>query len=476
MLECRLSRCFAGKKDGVVKVNRQSAVPLTATLTRWAEGLQWGDLPNEVVHQAKRVIVDYLAATIAGSSSGPANIVQRYVSDTESAGPCAVFGTALRFSAPAAALANGTAAHGLELDDGYTPGGFHPGGPTLSAILSAAQRRHASAEQILLATAIGFEVSCRIAGCAHPATWRRGFHNTPLAGVFGAAAGVSTILEKGDMLNALGLAGSHAGGLFEFLGSGAEVKRLHAGKAARDGLLSADLATRGMTGPPTVLEGRNGYLHAFAGDNFDPEHLVGELGKEWRMLQTYVKPYPCCRHLHGPIDAVLQLNRSERIDPESVTSVRVETFTAAAQHNGTEFRDFLDAQMSIPYAVAVTLLYGLPHLEHFEEKVRQDPRVERLASVIEVEEADDCTRDFPRMRPARVTIRSGSEEHVVRVDQPYGEPSNPVSDEDVEAKLRMLAGPVLGAERCDRLASELWDFKDPETIFAFAGQTLRSPN
>ena len=446
--------------------------PLTAALADWAGSLRYDDLPDDVVHQAKRVILDYIAATVAGSVSGPAKIVQGYLEATEGSGPATVLGTSLRFSAANAALANGTAAHGLELDDGYTPGGFHPGGPTLSGVLAMAQGRKSSAEEVLLATVIGFELSCRLAGAGHPATWRRGFHNTPIAGVFGSAVGVTALLggDAEAMTHAMGIAGSHAGGLFEFLGSGAEVKRLHAGKAGRDGLISADLAARGLTGPRTVLEGKNGYLHAFADDDYDQEHLIGGLSTDWRMLQTYVKPYPCCRHLHGPIDAVLALSKQSPIDVDAVESVRVETFTAASRHGGKSVEDFLDAQMSIPYAIAVTLLHGVPLLEHFESDVRQDPRVRRLIDLVEVEEAEDCVRDFPAQRPARVTLRVAGEERVLRIDQPYGEPSNPVLDDDLEAKLHRLAEPILGADRCKRIVSEVWSFDDPQELFTLLGE------
>jgi 2-methylcitrate dehydratase PrpD len=445
--------------------------PLTTTLAEWAASVRYEALPAEVVHHAKRVVLDYAAATVVGSTSGPARIVREHLAETEAPGPATVVGSSLRFSAANAALANGTAAHGLEVDDGYTPGSYHPGGPVLSAVLATAQARGCSGTDILLATAVGFELSCRLAEAGHPATWRRGFHNTPVLGVFGAAA-ASASLRGGDaalVANALGIAGSHAGGLFEFLGQGAEVKRLHAGKAGRDGVMSAELAARGLTGPTTVLEGTSGYVHAFTGGDFDADSVLAGLGSEWRMLGTYVKPYPCCRHLHGPIDAILALSEAEPIQVEDLDSVLVETYTSAARHAGTVFDDLLDAQMSIPYAVAVTLLYGIPGLEHFQADVRGEPAVRRLVEKVHVREARDCARDYPTMRPARVVLRGPGGERGLRIDQPYGEPSNPMRDRDLEAKLHRLAGPVIGAERCKRIISEIWSFDAPQRLFAELG-------
>lgn len=447
---------------------RVDPASITSQLVEWAAEVQGATLPRAVVHQAKRAVLDYLAAALVGTTSPSARILHRYLADTEPEGTSTVFGTPLRVSPPSAALANGTATHGLEIDDGYTPGGTHPGGPVVSAVLAVAEARGSEAQDMLLATAVGIEIACRIGGAGHPATWRHGFHNTPISGVFGAAAAVTRLLggTRADMANAMGLAGSHAGGLFEFLHGGGEVKRLHPGKAARDGIVSAELAVRGLTGPTTVLEGPNGYFQAFAGGDYDVDHLVGGLGDTWRMLNTYVKPYPCCRHLHGPIDAILALEAQERIDPTAVDSVRVETFSTAARHANREIDGFLDAQLSIPYAVAITLLHGAPSLEHFETTVRDDPRVRGLLAKVDVHEAEDCVRDYPAMRPARVTIRTAGAERVHRIDHPYGEPSNPMKDADLEAKLHRLAGPIVGAERTVRIADAVWAFDDPGRLFA----------
>lgn len=445
--------------------------PMTMILAEWAGALTVDDLPPEVMHQAKRVILDYVAATLAGSTSPAARIVQDYLAETELPGTATVVGTTHTFTPPNAALANGTAAHGLEIDDGYTPGAYHPGGPNLSAILAAAEGRGSSAADVLLATVVGFELSCRLAGAGHPATWANGFHNTPIAGVFGAAASVATLAggDAGIIANALGLAGSHAGGLFEFLGQGAEVKRYHAGKAGRDGLVCAELAARGLTGPTTVLEGSRGYVHAFAGDDFDEAFLLDGLGSDWHVLRTYVKPYPCCRHLHGPIDAVLALQERGPIDLDALSSITVETYPAAARHDLQTVDDFLDAQMSIPYAIAVTLLDGVPGLDNFDATWRDDPRVRPLMDLVQVNIADDCARDYPQMRPARVTLDGEGGARSLRIDQPYGEPSNPVTDQDLEAKLIRLAAPLVGEDRCKRIIEEVWTFDDPQALFALMG-------
>jgi 2-methylcitrate dehydratase PrpD len=326
-------------------------------------------------------------------------------------------------------------------------------------VLAAAQHAGAAADTVLRAVATAVEVTCRIARSAHPATREAGFHNTALAGVLGAAAGVSVVLglDRPAVASALGVAGSHSGGLFEFLGSGAEVKRLHAGKAARDGLLSAHLARRGVSGPATVLEGANGYFHAFARGAWRPDALLDGLGEQWALRDTYVKVYPCCRHLHGAIDALLDL-RAEH-DLNAVTAVRVETYSVAAAHSHTRFDSHMDAQMSLPYAVAVSLLDGQVGMTQFDVAHRASPAVAELAARVEVVAGAEFDARYPRERPARVTVhRSGRPTLVREVGQPRGEPSSPLDDRELTAKFHVLADPVLGADRAARVADAVWAF------------------
>jgi 2-methylcitrate dehydratase PrpD len=347
-----------------------SDLPLTKTIADWVSSTGTSDLPPEVSHQVRRIVVDYLTATLLGATTEPATIVREYYASHDTSRASTVIGTTVRLSPPNAAAANGTAAHALDLDDGYTPGGFHPAASVVSAALSAAEDIGNSAEDIVRAIALGYEVACRLAGSTHPHQRNRGFHNTALVGVFGAATAVGVLrdLDALRLANAYGLAGSHAGGLNAYLDEGSDVKRYHPGKAARDGLVSAELAARGLTAPTTVLEGPRGYLHAFAGGQFDLDHLVGDLGNTWRMTRTYNKPYPCCRHVHGAIDAALDIREREGLSADDIESVRVETFAIAAHHDNKDIHHVLDAQMSLPYSVSVALVHGEVGMEQFGDR------------------------------------------------------------------------------------------------------------
>lgn len=442
-----------------------------SVLADWVSRIRHTTLPAEVTQHAKRLLLDHLGAAVAGAGTPTAMAVREVVQEMYPGAAATVIGGG-RASAAGAALANGTAAHALDVDDGYTLGSVHPSAPTLPAVLAAAESSGADAETVIRAIVAAVEVTCRLARCAHPATREAGFHNTALAGVFGAAAGVSVVLglDAATIASSFGVAGSHAGGLFEFLGTGAEVKRLHAGKAARDGLLSVHLARGGVSGPATVLEGSNGYFHAFARDNWRPGDLLTGLGETWALKDTYFKAYPCCRHLHGAIDALLAMRDEDDLDTRDVTEVVVETYAIAAGHSHTKVDGLIDAQMSLPYAVAVSLLDGQVGMAQFDAAHRTSAAVLDLSARVRILAAADLDARYPHERPARVTVRRPGRDDLQReVAQPLGEPSRPLDDVGLSAKFHLLADPVLGSAQAERVIDAVWAFEDVVQVLKLVG-------
>lgn len=435
---------------------------LTRKIASWVHRQSRLDLPDEVQHHARRMVLDHLGGVVASSVGEVSGAVANHVRRTYGEGPATAIGLG-RATALGAAVLNGTNGHGIEADDGYTPGSFHPTSVILPAVFAVGQERNLEMVQVLRAAAIGMELGCRIAASGHPATRKKHFHNTPVAGVFGAAAAVAVLrgLSEEGIANALGIAGSHAAGLFEFLGSSAEVKRYHAGKAARDGIASADLAESGLTGPVTVLEGPEGYFAAYAGEegvDWRPEAILDQLGERWVVRETYVKPYPCCRHLHGALDAAIQLRDENGVDSSAIEEIHVGTFAIAANHNGTDVRSMMGAQLSLPYSIAVALRRGKVTLQDFFPDAREDCETQALMEKVRVELDDAANKAYPLSgRPAEVTLRlAGGSEISRRVERPYGEYLNPMSDEDLEQKVRALAVPVIGEEGARYLAASAW--------------------
>lgn len=414
----------------------------TRRLASFVRGLDADDLDAPVLDAVARSLVDHLGVACAGVDTVAGEAVLAYVESAGGDGPATVVGTDYRTSPLFAALANGTTAHALDADDGHRAGSVHPGAAVIPAALAVAEREGASGADLATAIAAGYEATAVTAAAVQPAHRERGFHATATTGCFGASAAAARLLglDVEGTAHALGLAGTQAGGLFEFLATGSEAKRFHAGRAAMAGVLAADLAAVGLDGPDTVVEGTDGFARAFAGEydlsGFD------RLGDPFSVTRCYVKPYPNCRHVHGPIDAALGL-REGGLDPADVEAARVETYGVAAHHDRTDVETLVDAQMSIPYGVAVALLDGPPGLSAFDPP-RLDGAVRPLLDAVDVVRTDEMDARYPERRPCRLVVETvDGVEHVELVDEPRGSPDRPLSEESLRGKFHDLAARTL---------------------------------
>lgn len=439
---------------------------LTLDVSKWVAQQSHKSLPADVQQHIRRMILDHLGGVVASSVGEVSSAVGVHVLRQYGTGQVTAIGHG-RMTALGAALLNGTNGHGIETDDGYTPGSFHPTSVILPAVFAVAEEHGLGAERVITAAAIGMELSCRLAAAGHPKTRKNHFHNTPIAGVFGAAAAVAVLLDLDEVqiANALGIAGSHASGLFEFLGQSAEVKRFHPGKAARDGIASADLAAAGLTGPTSIFEGREGYFAAYAGKqgvDWFANKVSDDLGEKWVVLNTYIKPYPCCRHLHGAIDAVLALKQNNEIDLDQIESVHVATFGIAAGHGSTDVSTMMAAQLSIPFTLAVALERGAVTLSDFSEEGRSHAGLHRLMGLVSLSVDDQAEKDYPNSgRPAEVTLTFKSGKTLThRVQHPYGESAEPISNADLEQKVRLLSEGIIGSQGVSELIRSCWEFED----------------
>src|SRR5713101_292125 len=271
----------------------------TIRLARYAAALRYDDLPEEVVQQAKECIIDTVAAAICGSTLPWSRIVIDYAERTGPGGRSHILGRGSAVQAPAAALANGALAHAFELDSLTRPGaGAHPGATVLPPALAVAQQSGAAkgigGRDLIAAFVAGNEVMIRVGRATGHTNEARGFHAPGTTGPFGAAVACGHLLglDAGRMANALGIAGSLAGGLLEFAkGDGGMVKRLHLGRASEAGVMAASLAAAGFTGQRTVIEGEFGFLRVFCTE-FDVAELTRNLGHEYLTLSTVLKRYP----------------------------------------------------------------------------------------------------------------------------------------------------------------------------------------
>ena len=429
---------------------------------------RYADLAPAVIHAFKRALLDHVTCAVAGSAMPVSRALLSYFRENDASRVATVIASGAKLSASNAALVNGANTHGLDFDDGHTQGSAHPSGVIFPAALAAAEQYGATPQQLVLAVVLGYDVMVRIAAAMHPTTAQRGFHNTPLAGVFGAAAAVASLLglDAAQANHALGLAGSFAGGIRQYLEAGAEVKRIHPGKAARDGLLCAEFARRGISGPGRILEGRYGFAETHAGGQFKWNRLLDGLGERFEICHVYFKPYPCCRHYHAVMDGIRALREQHCIRPQDVASLRLGIYAVGVHgHDHKHCTSLLDAQMSAPVGAALALADGDVGAHLFLPESLQRPQVQRLVKLADTCVDEECERIYPARRSGAVamTLNDGRK-FATRVLDPKGESENPMSDADLERKFSVNCEPVIGNARCRAVLDAVWQFDRADGI------------
>ncbi|WP_333768481.1 MmgE/PrpD family protein [Streptomyces sp. IBSBF 2435] len=401
-------------------------------------------------------VLDLLGNCLAALSERPAEAVAATVGEWGGSPQATAIGSATRMPAPSAALVNGTLAHSLDFDDTHLPSVLHPSAAVVPAALAVAEQTGASGPAFCDAVAVGVEVTCRLgmAGydeeSANSVFFDRGQHATAICGTVGAAvaAGMLRGLSAAPLTSAIGIACSMGAGVIEANRTGGTVKRIHCGWAAHAGVVAAALAANGITGPPTVLEGRFGLLRAFCGDRFDLEAVTRDLGERWESDRIFVKPYPCNHFTHAGVEAALRIRRRE-VDPATITELTLgvpepvlRTIAEPLEGKRKPLSGYHGA-FSGPYTVAAALLggggLGLSHADFTDAAVADPVRLALAARVTPVADPE-CTRIFPHQFPAVLTVRlTDGAVLVERVRHNLGGPENPLSAADLAAKFRMNA-------------------------------------
>jgi 2-methylcitrate dehydratase PrpD len=436
----------------------------TAAIVQFVGELRHAALPDEVLHYARRHLLDTVGVMIAGAGGDVATRAEAVLAAVRPAGRIPVPGRARRADVIDAAFLGGTAAHGIELDDGFRQGSVHPGCVVVPAVLALGYDRHADGRAVMEAIVAGYEAVIAIGRACHPDLRQRGFHPTAAVGVFGSAAAAGKLrgLSADALANALGLAASSAAGLFAFVNGGGDIKRLHAGHAAREGLQAALLAEQGVEGPPDVIEARDGFMQAFAFGRADKAHSKSARAialppvAPFGITDCYIKPYPCCRHIQPAVEALIGLLNDEAIASDEVQRIDVATYRIAAEHAETGWDDFASAQLSFPYLMGLALKFRAVKFEHFSEQTRRDPAFGAIARKLSVTAPADVDRLYPQLRPARVTVTTARGSFTRQADEALGSRIVPLDDAGLTAKFLDLVGPVLGAARAKELGEHLW--------------------
>ncbi len=446
-------------------------VPISSALARFAAEARDGAVPRAVTDKVATHVLDVLGVQLAASRQDFAPAVREVTLGLGGPPESVGIGLAQELGAPNAALLNGTLAHGVDYDDTHLRSIVHPSATVTPAAMAVAEEVDADGIAVSAAIAAGLETAVRIGLAAEGEFHHRGFHATPIAGVFGAALAASMLyrLTLGQTVSALGLAASMAGGLLEFLTDGTSAKRLHGGWAAHGGVLAARLGRAGLSGPAGGLDGRFGLLPTLFAGAADPSRIGRGLGCDWEMLDIALKPYPCCHFVHAFLDGAAELRehlgvgRGEPAGEAALAQITaIEcgvvplTIPVVCEPRATKLRPQTpyDAQFSLPFSVAVMFSRGRVTLDEYEPETIADERLIALAHRVRI--VPEPRVEFPASFPGRLRLeladgRSFESDH----SDNRGGPGAPLSFEEVGAKFRANAVPSIGSEQAEAVISLL---------------------
>lgn len=429
---------------------------ITEQLGNFCASIRFNDLPSDVIDRAKYLFLDFWGLAARGGRLESSRAMLDFIKDLNIPGDSGVIGTDYATAPQYAALANGTFAHSLELDDVNNEASLHPAVAIFPSALAAAQMTGCSGKTFLTGVVLGYEVMVRLGKALGPSKhYLRGFHPTGTCGTFGAAAAAASILglTAEQTISAFGIAGSQAAASMEFLNEGAWTKRMHPGWAAHSGLLAALLARRNFFGPSTILEGKFGFLNSYSPEP-DFTKVTDNLGSEYLILRTSIKPHSCCRYKQAPIDGILQIMREHNLNSRDIAKVVLGmlniSFPIVVQPEEKKYnpKTVVDAQFSMPFGAAVAILRGQATLEEYTQDFVDSGDVREVMKKIVCVSNAELDKTYPRQWRATVEIETtGGQIYSTLIEYPKGDPENPLTWDELINKFNGVTSPVYSEER-----------------------------
>ncbi|HZM47456.1 MAG TPA: MmgE/PrpD family protein [Burkholderiales bacterium] len=434
--------------------------PYTRAIAEFVSGLTYEAIPEHVRHRVKLLMLDSLGCALYGADLEWCRMIQDSLGSVDTTRECVVWGTKKKLSAPHAALANGTAVQGFELDDVHRAGVLHVGAVVIPALLPIAERKAGmSGKEFLTAAVAGYEIGPRVGLCMGPAHIASGWHSGATLGVFSSAAGAARglKLDTDKTVHALGIAGTQAAGLMaaQF---GAMVKRMHAGRSSQSGLYGALFAEAGFTGIVNVLESEyGGFCTAMSQskDQFDLKELTAGFGSTWQTMGVALKFYSCVGSNHTTLDAIREMQAEKPFGAKDVKKIVVHGSKVTMEHVGWKYvpQGLTSAQLNLPYCVATWLIEGDCFVDQFTEDKVADPARMALAGKVEVHEDKAITAKGAKFRHvvhAEAHLNDGT---VLKrtVESGRGSEQKFASDSDIVEKFEKLAAKALPKAQVGRL-------------------------
>lgn len=454
------------------------AQTISERLARFSAELQFDAIPPEVIDKTKRMVLDTIGVSIGSTRIDFGVSALRMIADWGGAPEATLIGGRAKVPAHNAALCNGILGHGQDYDDTHTESVVHPSAALAPVAIAIAERTGASGQEMLAALVAGLEATIRIAMPALNKFHLRGFHTTSVAATFGAAI-IAAKLERLGLqktIDAIGISGSFTSGLLECIPAAAGAKRLHAGWGAMCGIIAAQFAHGGCSGPATVFEGKLGVYHSFLrGETLDLDVIFNGLGRRWETLDTRPKLYPCCHYLQAFLDCAAALRRKHSLQPENIAAVSCRIAQGAVNivcepwRNKLDPKTGYDARFSLPFAVALMLARGKAGVAEFSEESFSDPVIRRLMTTVRYQaEPKYEVKDMPGW--IEVTLRDGSR-HSWEIPAVRGDARNPVALDELLEKFHANTG-FLGRVEGSRIAGEILALDSARDVRGFMERLL----
>jgi 2-methylcitrate dehydratase PrpD len=416
--------------------------PAARQLVDWGLALGLADVPASAQHAAARHLLDGVGLSIAGhrtKAAAPSLTVARAL---EGRAEARILGDGSFVSVPAAAMADGALVHAIDFDDTHAGGLIHATAVVLPAAFTVGQHVGASGRDVLTAAILGYETACRVAMASPHGFHARGLHATQVAGVLSSAIVASRLmgLSAEVATNAVGIAGSSAGGLLEFLTTGASTKQLHPGGASLNGVLAARLAEAGATGPATVLDGPHGIYAALSARPADLTRVTDDLGTRWEVERITIKPYPSCQLMHVTLDA-LRTVLAQIPSVDSVAAIRAYVHPDSAPtvcepvETKVRPRASYDAKFSLPWSVAALIIDGDVSVATYDLDSVLRPEVADLSAKVTSIVEDLSGGGVAADAPGRIEVELADGQVLVgEVERSLGGPDLPLTDDALIAK------------------------------------------
>lgn len=440
-------------------------------------------VPLEVRKSVRQRILDILGICVAASSLPTSDAIRRLARNQGGAREATAIGVEGRLPASLAALVNGTLAHSLDYDDTHLPSVLHPSASVIPACLSAAELVHAPGADAVVAIAVGLEACVRLGMAGYDEKNRdsryfaRGQHATSSCGTIASAGAVACLLglDADGIAHAMSVAVSMASGVIEANRTGGTVKRIHCGWSAHSAISAARMAQLGITGPPTVLEGRFGFFRAYLDDQYSGSAITDGLGSEWSVPGINFKPYPANHFTHAGIDAALAL-RSRGLRAVEVKALQLGVSLPVLHTVGEPIdtkrmpQTGYQAQFSGPYTVVAALIggHGLGlGLDDFTDELAHEPSRRALMAKVSVVEDAECSALFPKQFAAVLSaMTTDGRELTERVSTNRGGPERPLSDEELMRKFADNTKRVLDEDDMSQLQEGVWSLDTADSVTA----------